>query len=492
MQRLSTATLGQLPPQVGQPAYDRAGIRPGIVHLGIGAFHRAHMAVYVERLLGRAPNWAIVGASLRHPDTKNALTPQDGLYTVAVRDASGTRPQVVGSIIGILDGRTERARLLDLMAHPVVNIISLTVTEKGYCYDPATGRLDERNADIVHDLADPESPNSAPGMIVAAIARRRRAGVPPFAVMSCDNLPSNGKTAQRIVIRYAELVSPELAEYIRGNIAFPSTMVDRIVPATTDQDRHDIGKMLGLDDAWPVMTEPFTQWVIEDNFPSGRPPFETVGVQMVSDVEPYELMKLRMLNGSHSTLAYLGYLAGHEHVSEVMAAPGFGALIKGLMTEEVVPTLHMPGVDLLKYRDDLIARFTNPALKHRTWQIAMDGTQKLPQRLLNTIRARLAAGQPIGRLSLGVAAWMRYVAGPDEKGQPIDVRDPMAEKLARIAERAKGDPIRLTVALMTLREVFGTDLPQSEVFRETVTAHLRSLFERGAAETVADVVRRLG
>ena len=489
MLRLSTANLHALPTSVAQPTYDRARVRPGIVHLGIGAFHRAHMAVYVERLLPRAPQWGIVGASLRRPDTKLALTPQDGLDTVAVRDASGTKCQVIGSIIGILDANEERERLLDLMAHPVISIISLTVTEKGYCHDPATGNLDERHPDIVHDLADPQHPVSAPGLIVAAIERRRRAGAPPFTVMSCDNLPSNGKTAARIVTRFAELRSGELAQYVRGNVAFPSTMVDRIVPATTDADRRMVADTLHLEDAWPVVTEPFTQWVIEDNFPTGRPAFQDAGAQMVTDVEPYERMKLRLLNGAHSTLAYLGYLAGYQFVSEVMEAPGFGPLVKGLMTEEAIPTLHMPGVDLYRYRDELLARFANPALQHRTWQIAMDGTQKLPQRLLGTIRDRLQAHQPITRLALGVAAWMRYVTGVDEQGKPIDVRDPMARRLNAIAEAARGEPIRLTVALMTIKEVFGTDLPQNEIFRETVTAHLRSLFEYGSAETVRRVVQ---
>jgi fructuronate reductase len=492
MPRLSTANLPALPANVVQPGYDRARVRPGIVHLGIGAFHRAHMAVYIERLLSATPQWAIVGASLRRPDTKEALTPQDGLYTVAVRDASGTRCQVIGSIIGILDANQERARLLDLMSHPVIGIVSLTVTEKGYCHDPATGRLDERHPDIVHDLADPDNPISAPGLIVAAIERRRRAGVPPFAVMSCDNLPSNGKTAARIVTRFAELRSGELAEYVRGNVAFPSTMVDRIVPATTDADRRMVSELIHLDDAWPVVTEPFTQWVIEDNFPSGRPPFQDAGVQMVADVEPFERMKLRMLNGAHSTLAYLGYLAGHQYVAEAMEAPGFGPLIKAMMTEEVIPTLRMPNVDLYKYRDELLARFANPALQHRTWQIAMDGSQKLPQRLLATIRDRLAAGQPITRLALGVAAWMRYVTGIDEDGKPIDVRDPLAKRLRAIADASKGQPIRLVVGLMTVKEIFGTDLPQNEIFRETVTAHLQALVTQGSAETVRAVVTASG
>jgi fructuronate reductase len=489
MHRLNTANLHDLLPGVEQPTYNRAGVTPGIVHLGIGAFHRGHMAVYVEHLLGKTPEWAIVGASLRRPDTKDALTPQDGLYTVAVRDASGTRCEVIGSIIGILDANRERARLLDLMAHPAIRIVSLTVTEKGYCHDPATGLLDERHPDIVHDLAEPESPISAPGLIVAAIERRRQNGAPPFTVMSCDNLPSNGKTVASIVGRLAELHSAELGGFVRTHIAFPSTMVDRIVPATTDGDREMVGRLTGLDDAWPIMTEPFTQWVIEDKFASGRPPFEDVGAEMVGDVEPYERMKLRMLNGSHSTLSYLGYLAGRQYVADVMESPDFVRLIRSLMTDEVMPTLRMPGVDLGKYRDDLLARFSNPALKHRTWQIAMDGSQKLPQRLLATIRDRLSANQPITRLALGVAAWMRYVTGIDENGAPIDVKDPLAPRLKAIADSAGREPIRLAVGMLAIGEVFGTDLARNEIFRETVTAHLRSLFDNGSAETVAALVR---
>lgn len=485
MARLSTNTLPKLAAGVGQPPYDRAGIKPGIVHLGIGAFHRAHQAAYIDRLLDRSPEWAIVGASLRRPDTKEALAPQDGLYTLAIRDASGTVCRVIGSIIGILDATAERQRLIDVMAHSLIRIISLTITEKGYCHDPATGELDENHPDILHDLANPAEPVSAPGLIVAAIERRLQNGVPPFAVMSCDNLPANGRTTARIVTRFAQLRAPALAEYIRGNVAFPSTMVDRIVPATTDADRAEVSRLIGLEDAWPIMTEPFTQWVVEDNFPSGRPPLEGVGVELVADVEPYERMKLRMLNGSHSTLAYLGYLAGHEFVSDAMRSPDFVRLVYGLMTDEAMPTLHMPGVDLNQYRDRLLQRFANPALQHRTWQIAMDGSQKLPQRLLGTIRDRLAAGQPFERLALGVAGWMRYVTGIGEDGAPIDVRDPLAPRLRRIADGAGGNAIRLVVGLLMVSEIFGNDLAANEIFRETVTRQLITLYQRGAAATVA-------
>lgn len=488
MMRLSATILAQPHSGLALPAYDRSKITPGIVHLGIGAFHRAHMAVYVDDLLGEHPDWAIVGASLRRPDTKEALAPQEGLYTVAVRDAAGTHPRIIGSIVDVLDANTEREELLALMASPQIRIVSLTVTEKGYCHDPATGELDEDHPDVSHDLANPTAPRSAPGMLVEALARRRNSGIAPFAVMSCDNLPSNGATVRRIVSRFALLREEALGAWVAEEVAFPGTMVDRIVPSTTDADRAAVAELIGAEDAWPIMTEPFTQWVIEDNFPQGRPPFETVGAQLVDDVEPFERMKLRMLNGSHSSMAYLGYLAGYEYISDVMGDENYVKLIHGLMTEEVMPTLHMEGVDLGSYRDQLLDRFRNPALQHRTWQIAMDGSQKLPQRLLGTIRDRLAANQPIDRLGLGVAAWMRYVTGVDEKGENIDVRDPLAMRMLAIAADAGDDPEALFTGLVALTEVFGSDLADNEVFATTVTRHLESLFDQGAAETVAQLV----
>jgi fructuronate reductase len=465
--------------------YDRSAVTPGIVHLGIGAFHRAHMAVYVDSLLARNPSWGIVGASLRRPDTRDALAPQDFLYSLAIRDASGTRPRIIGSILDVLDANIQRAELIETMAAPAIRIVSLTVTEKGYCHDPSTGELDEKHPDIVHDLSHPQTPISAPGIIVAALALRQQRGLAPFTVMSCDNLPSNGKTAGRIVRRFAELrgLGVGFSDYVRS-VSFPSTMIDRIVPATTDADRAIVAEITGLDDAWPIMTEPFTQWVIEDDFPAGRPPFETVGAELVEDVEPFELMKLRMLNGSHSTMAYLGYLSGYQYVNEAIADAGIHKLIHGLMTEEAMPTLPMSRTTLEAYRDQLLARFANPALKHRTWQIAMDGTQKLPQRLLGTVSDRLKATQPFPRLALGVAAWMRYVTGIDEAGQPIEVKDPLAAKLRAIADGAGRDPVQLANGLLAVTEVFGADLPQVAVFRDTVTNHLKSLLENGAREAV--------
>jgi len=486
MTRLNQQSLATLAKGIAKPGYDRSTVTPGIVHLGIGAFHRAHMAVYVDDLLGGDPSWGIIGASLRRPDTKEALDPQDGLYTIAVRDAAGTHPRVIGSILKVMDANTEREALLAQMADPEIRIVSLTVTEKGYCHDPATGELDRNHPDIVHDLANPHMPKSAPGMLVEALARRKAAGVSPFTVMSCDNLPSNGETAKRIVTRFAVLRDAELGEWV-NQVAFPSTMVDRIVPSTTDADRAEVAGLIGADDAWPIMTEPFTQWVIEDHFPSGRPAFEAVGAQLVEDVEPFEHMKLRMLNGSHSTMAYAGYLGGYEYIAEVMGDPAYVKLIHGLMTEEAMPTLDMPGVDLGAYRDQLLERFRNPALKHRTWQIAMDGSQKLPQRLLGTIRDRLKAGQGFERLALGVAAWMRYVTGVAEDGSEIDVRDPHALKMHAIAADAGDDAEALFDGLVGMSEVFGADLATDAVFRDAVVEHLESLFDEGARATVAKV-----
>lgn len=486
--RLNTARLADLPPDVARPAYDRKAMKTGIVHLGIGAFHRAHQAVYTDAVIaGGDLRWGIVGASLRSPDTRDALKAQDGLYTLAVRSGEGEKLAVIGAIREVVVAPEDPAALVERMSHPDVKVVTLTVTEKGYCHDPATGRLDEKHPDVVHDLANLNRPRSAIGFLAAAIARRRSLGLAPFTVLSCDNLPSNGRTLHRILTRFAELVSPDLGAFVRDKIACPDSMVDRIVPATTDEDRAAVAARLGLADAWPVMTEPFTQWVIEDHFPSGRPAWETVGATLVTDVAPYEAMKLRLLNGSHSAIAYLGYLAGYQTVSEAMADANLASYVAALMDDTTATLTIPPGADVEAYKRSLRERFRNPALKHRTWQIAMDGSQKLPQRLLDTIRDRLAAGSDIARHALAVAAWMRYVTGTDEKGDAIDVRDPLAQDLAAIARSAGGDPAALAKAIAGVEAVFGTDLPAEPRFVTAVGEALVGLYRDGARATLASL-----
>jgi fructuronate reductase len=487
LKRLSLGTLDSASAACAKPAYDVVAAKIGVVHLGIGAFHRAHQAVYLDDCLAAGDaGWAVCGASLRSPDTADALNPQDGLYTVAIRSGDGERLRIIGAVRRVLVGPSDPEALLRAMTDPQVRIVSLTVTEKGYCHDPATGTLREDHPDIRADLATPAAPRSVPGYLVEALRRRRAHRIQPFTVLCCDNLPSNGHTVSEVVSRFAALRDPDLGRFVEGEVAFPSTMVDRIVPATTDADRDGVAAAVGISDAWPVMTEPFTQWVIEDRFGAGRPRLEDFGVQMVTDVAPYELMKLRLLNGSHSTLAYLGYLAGYETVSQTMADQAFARLAQELMDAEVTPTLSVPpGADLAGYKRSLLDRFANPALKHRTWQIAMDGSQKLPQRLLGTIRDRLKAAAPIPRLSLAVAGWMRYVSGYDEQGREIDVRDPLAGRLRQIAGESGPVPDRLAAALMGVKDIFGEDLPRDPRFSGPVTEALATLFRDGSKKTVA-------
>lgn len=489
--RLSNATLSALPAPVAKPGYDRARLSTGIVHLGLGAFHRGHQAVMTDDLLAEDSSWGILGVSLRSSDVRDALAPQDHLYSLNVMEGAGARRRIIGALTGVLVAPESPAAVLDALSAPATRIVSTTVTEKGYSHDPATGTLREDDPDIRHDLANPEAPRTTLGMIAQGLRRRMEAGLKPFTVLACDNLPSNGHTLRGLVLRFARLLDRDFAAWAEDEVRFPSTMVDRIVPATTEADRISVSAALGLDDAAPIMTEPFCQWVVEDSFSLGRPAWERAGAQFVAHVEPYELMKLRLLNGSHSTLAYLGYLAGYQTVSDAMGEAALARLIEDLMTLEASPTLPpLQGFDVAAYRASLLQRFRNPALRHRTWQIAMDGSQKLPQRLLGTVRDRLAAGAPFDRLALGVAAWMRYVTGIDENGGPIDVRDPMSARLRALADEAGRDAPRLTQALLGVREIFGADLPDHPAFREAVTTALASLFEHGAAQTLRSFAAR--
>ncbi len=487
MKCLSAATLTDLPHGIRRPRYDREAMGIGIVHLGIGAFHRAHQAVYTHDILEKSGgNWGIAGVSLRHRDVRDRLRPQNGLYTSVERGAAGETLRVIGAIKEVLVAPEDPRAVLALMAVPTTRIVSMTITEKGYLRNPASGALLREHPDIVHDLANPHAPRTMHGFVVEALARRRAQGVGAFTLLCCDNLPANGASLKNVVLAFARLRDESLCAWIADHATFPSTMVDRIVPATTPQDIETTARVLGLHDDAPVISEPFIQWVVEDNFAAGRPPWEDVGVEMTADVAPFEDMKLRLLNGAHSALAYLGYLGGYEYIHQTMNDRAYAAFVRSMMDEEVTPTLHIPhGTDIESYKDRLIERFHNPALHHRTAQIAMDGSQKLPQRLLGTVRSRIAGEAAYGRVALGIAGWIRYVSGVDENDNPIEIKDPLADDLRAIAMANAGNIARYAHAVLQVRQVFGDDLPKHSGFCAEVTGAVQSLYDFGARTTVA-------
>lgn len=476
-----------LPDAVRQPRYDRKALASRLVHIGFGAFHRAHQALLTDRVLNQqGGDWGYCEVTLFGNETLiQSLRQQAHRYTVLEKGADDHQAIVIGSVNESLHARLEGiTAIVEKLAEPQVSIVSLTITEKGYCIDRVTGKLDEQHPLIKMDLEMPTAPSSAPGLLVEALRVRRERGLPPFTVLSCDNMPENGNVVKSAVLELARLRSAELADWISAHVTFPNTMVDRIVPAATSETLQQITDVLGVADPCGIACEPFIQWVVEDNFVAGRPDWEIAGAQLVADVLPFEEMKLRMLNGSHSFLAYLGYLAGYEHINDCMADEHYRRATLRLMLQEQAPTLHVPGVDLPDYAAQLVARFSNPALKHRTWQIAMDGTQKLPQRMIESIRWHLNAGSDYRCLTLGVAGWIRYVSGLDDQGQSIDVRDPLAEKLRAIVEETQ-DGAQRVQGFLTLTGVFGEDLPQNKAFVDQLIAAYLLLSEKGAKAAVA-------
>lgn len=458
----------------------------GIVHLGLGAFFRAHGAIYVaEAMEVSGGDWGIIGVSLQRPNQRDLLKPQGFAYTTLEMTPDARVPTVRNVIKNVLVAAEDPGAVLQAMADPSIKIVTLTVTEKGYCHEPATGRLNQSHPDIIADLANPETPRSSLGFLTRALALRRAAGVPPFTVLCCDNLPDNGKVVRGVVLELATLIDPELAEWIAKNGAFPCTMVDRIVPAVKESDIDELAELTGVRDLSPVLHEPFRQWVIEDSFVNNeRPDFGKVGAQLVSDVAPFEDMKLRCLNGTHSALAYLGYLAGYETISATVADPIFSNYVRHLWSQEIIPGLQAPeGADLSAYADALLKRYENTGLQHRTWQIAMDGSQKLPQRILGTIADNLAAGRSSEGLILAVAAWMRYVSGIDENGQEIDVRDPLAQKFKDIFEQCPS-PVDYVKALLAIESIFPPELANTRIFCTAVTIGCIELKAMGAKANV--------
>lgn len=487
---MKTIASAPLPEGVLTPRYDRQQLQTRIVHFGFGAFHRAHQALLTDRVLNaQGGDWGLCEISLFSGDRlMSQLREQNHLYTVLEKGANGNQAIIVGAVKECLNAKLDSlAAIIEKFCEPQVAIVSLTITEKGYCIDPATGSLDVSNPRIIHDMQHPTEPHSAPGILVEALHRRRERGLSPFTVLSCDNIPDNGHVVKNAVLGMAEKRAAELAAWIQQHVSFPGTMVDRIVPAATEESLDEITRELGVADPCAISCEPFIQWVIEDNFVAGRPQWEVAGVQMVDDVLPWEQMKLRMLNGSHSFLAYLGYLAGFQHISDCMQDSVFREAAYRLMMNEQAPTLRITNVDLSRYAASLIERFANPALKHRTWQIAMDGSQKLPQRMLEGIREHLARGSDWPLLALGVAGWMRYVSGVDDAGATIDIRDPLSEKIRLLVE-SSSDAERVS-ALLSLQEVFGTDLVKNPLFVQAIEQAWRRIAQHGAHQAVIDTLK---
>lgn len=487
---MTTIASAVLPDSVRTPQYDRSRLASRIVHFGFGAFHRAHQALLTDRVLNaQGGDWGICEISLFSGDRlMSQLRAQDHLYTVLEKGANGNQAIVIGAVHECLNAKLDSlTAIIEKFCEPQVAIVSLTITEKGYCIDPATGTLDLTHPRIRHDIDSPGEPHSAPGILVEALSRRRERGLLPFTILSCDNIPDNGHVVKNAVLGMAEKRDPALAMWIREHVSFPGTMVDRIVPAATDETLDEISRALGVADPCGISCEPFIQWVIEDRFVAGRPAWETAGVQLVTDVRPCEEMKLRMLNGSHSFLAYLGYLSGFQHISECMQDEAFREAAYQLMMREQAPTLSITDVDLQRYAGSLIARFANPALKHKTWQIAMDGSQKLPQRMLAGVRIHLERGSAWPLLALGIAGWMRYVCGVDDAGAPIDVRDPLSDKIrllvANVGENEK------VANLLTLQEVFGSDLPKNPAFVQAIETAWQHLARHGAHQAVISTLK---
>ena len=481
--KLSAATLGKMPKGVAVPGYNRADLSPGIVHFGVGNFHRAHQAVYLDDLFatGRDHDWAIVGAGVREYDIgmRDKLAAQDYLTTVVEQEAHASTVRVTGSMIDFVKP-FDVAALLAMLSRPAIRIVSLTVTEGGYCIDPATQKFDPRLPEIAYDGAHFDAPKSAFGLIAAGLKRRRGAGVAPFTVQSCDNIPGNGHVCQNAVAGVAELADPELAAWIRGNVAFPNSMVDRITPATSDRARAILKDQYGVEDNWPVFCEEFRQWVIEDHFPAGRPALETVGATYVADVAPYELMKIRILNGGHASIAYPAGLLDIHFVHEAMEDKQIATFLETLTKREILSVVPPPpGVTLEGYRKKVAERFANPKIGDTIARLAFDGTNRQPKFILPSVADRLKGGQSFAGLALVSALWCRYCYGESESGKTIPPNDDIWDRLQQAARAARTDPR----AFLAMRDVFG-ELSDAPSYVAAFSNALSKLWSQGVRATL--------
>ena len=483
--KLSLGNLDALPAGIATPKYDRGVLKAGIVHIGLGNFHRAHQAVYLDDLFGsgRDHDWAIIGAGVRDADrvVREKLGQQDWLTTVVEREAAGSKARVIGPHIDFIQPG-DVAATLDVLSRPEIRIVSLTITEGGYYISPATQEFDSAHADILFDAKHIDAPKTVFGLIVAGLVRRRATGIAPFTVMSCDNIPGNGHVCENAVAGLAELVDPELARWIRADVAFPNSMVDRITPATTDRERATLLDKFGLQDNWPVFCEEFRQWVLEDKFPAGRPALEKVGVTFTSDVAPYELMKIRILNGGHAAISYPAALLDIHFVHQAMADPQIAAYLERLTEREIIPVVPPPpGVDLGDYQRLIARRFTNPMIEDTIPRLCFDGSNRQPKFILPTAVDRLKSGATVNGLALVSALWCRYCHGETESGKTIAPNDPNWDRLQTAAKLARANP----AAFLAMKDIFG-EAAGNPVYVAAFSDALSKLWAHGVRATLTD------
>lgn len=483
---VSNAILKNLPANVKGPSYDRDQLKEGILHIGVGGFHRSHQALYLDDLFEShgEKEWAICGVGIMPQDAamNKALKAQDCLYTLVERIGNKSTARIIGSLKEYLFGFENPEAVFERIADPAIKIITLTATEGGYCFHQGSGELDMENKGVQNDLKNPGHPQTIFGYLAEGLARRQKANAGPVTILSCDNLQGNGHVAKRTLLTFCKERSADLVSYIEKNVSFPNCMVDRITPATTDAERDFVRSSYSLEDAFPVVAEPFKQWVVEDSFINGRPALEKVGVQFTKDVEPYEKMKIRLLNATHSAMGYLGYLCGYRYIYEIAQAPEFIPYLQSLMDEEVTPLIdNVPGVNLTEYKQSLMERFANESIKDQALRICMDGSSKLPKFIFPSILEELERKGPIRKLTLCVASWIRFLEAKDEQGNEIPIQDPMAERLTPVAQKKD------LKALLAMTDIFG-DLGSNERFVRELTELLDSLRTNGARKTLDAVV----